>query len=317
MSENEGSEARDGSTLALVFVVVAGVALFAVMVATMLSPWLVRASTVQPATPTTRPSPTPTPTPTTVRVPAPTPSTRALESPLAVRVLFGQQDVGGDIVARIATAYRNAGLQKPVVKKWADAKRVRGPVFAHAVIGTNGNPRSKLGAFAGLVNEAPRNSIDVAVMTFSYADITAETDIAAVFADYVATMESLEEAHPDVTFLYTTVPLTIENGWSEVDEWKINGLTGSTQPMWQNNIARERFNTLVRQEYGATGRVFDIAAVAARLKGGKAAAREYEGEWYYVLNPALAVNGRRLNATGGTRLATQLLEMIAAVEPKE
>ena len=238
----------------------------------------------------------------------------SLKAALKKRVLFVHDAVGADITAAFAQVYQQANLPAPQVARWSQVTRTKGPVFAEVGAGRDGDTRAKLGTFAQLVNDAPQRSIDVALMDFSSADVSADTDIAALFNQYVATMDSLEGAHPDITFVYTTVPVTTENSWKQMDAGAVTGLLGATQPMWQSNIARERYNALVRQRYASSGKLFDIAALQARIKGNKVAAKQHEGDSFYVMYPGLASNdGRRLNATGSSRLATELARTIEAV----
>jgi hypothetical protein len=256
----------------------------------------------------------PVPSATASTTPAPVPTLGPLDRGLKSRVLFGHDELGANITSGVPKAYQNAKLTAPRVAVWKKVMRDKQPVFAHALVGESGDPRSRLKDFAALVNDAPRGSIDVALMNFSYADVTADSDVGDIFGQYTATMEALENAHPDVVFLYTTVPVTTENSWKQMDAAKVTGLAGAVQPVWQHNIARERYNALVRERYAASGRLFDIAALEARIKGDRVAAKEHQGQWFYVLNPALAAkDGRRLNSTGSTRLATELLRMVEAV----
>ena len=258
-----------------------------------------------PDTPGASPT-TPAPRPTV----APTPS--RLTAPLTVRVLFAHQSIGQDIVRGVPEVFKSARLKAPQVQLWSRARNSRGPVLATATIGQNGDPRSKLRAFASLVNNAPRNSVDVALMAFNYQDISADTDVEGVFQIYTETMDSLETANPDISFLYATVPVTTANSWRSVDQSKVQGLVDVSQPVWQDNIARERFNSLLRQEYRATGRLFDVAALQARLGGTKVSAKEHEGQWYFVMNPGLSTDGRRLNTNGSRQLARALMLFVEA-----
>jgi hypothetical protein len=46
-------------------------------------------------------------------------------------------------------------------------------------------------------------------------------------------------------------------------------------------MARERYNTLVRERYGASGRLFDIARVESTTPSAERTTGEYEGRSYY------------------------------------
>ena len=249
---------------------------------------------------------------------SPTVSETASASPqtltrLKGRVLFGVQSNGADISAGVRTAFSRANLSEPKVMSWKKALTTKGPLVATATIGRNGNPSTKLRAFAGLVNDAPRGSVNVALMAFNYQDVSANTDIDSVLQSYQETMESVEAANPDITFLYTTVPVTTSNSWREVNQSEVTGLSNVDQPAWQDNIARERLNWNLRERYASTGRLFDIAALQARIGGGKVAAKLHEQPWYYVMNPGLSTDGKRLNEAGSVRLARELMQLVGAV----
>lgn len=250
-------------------------------------------------------------TPSPTSLPPVTSAARTIK-PLKGRVLFGVQSIGADIVKGIPGAFKAAGMKNPRVMTWSKARNSKGPLIATARIGKNGNPSSKLRAFAALVNDAPRGSVDVALMAFNYQDVTAATDVDGLAQSYSETMESVEQANPDITFIYTTVPVTTSNSWRAVDRNSVNGLIDVDQPVWQDNIARERLNALIRERYAATGRLYDIAALQARINGTKATAKAHENQFYYVMNPALSRNGKELNRRGSTQLAKEMSLLISA-----
>ncbi len=255
----------------------------------------------------------PVSTPSASRVPMPTvTATPGRLRPLRSRVLFGVQSVGQDITKGVRPAFSKARVAEPKVTTWNKARNSRGPVVATALIGRNGRAASKLRAFAALVNDAPRNSVDVAAMAFNYQDITADTDVYDLFRSYEDTMESVEGANPDITFLYSTAPVTSANSWRAVDRATVAGLGNVNQPAWQDNIARERFNALIRERYAQTGRLFDIAALQATIDDHKVSAKQHEDQWYYVMNPKLASDGKHLNREGSTRLARALMLLVLA-----
>lgn len=258
--------------------------------------------------PASSPSPSQQPTPTAV-------ATLTRLTPLKARVLFGVQSVGADIAKGVPRAYSSAHVSKPKVVAWSAAnsgKNKNRALVATAAIGTNGKALSKLRAFAQLVNGAPRGSIDVAVMAFNYQDVTAETNIDNLLQSYSETMESIESANPDITFLYSTVPVTTSNSWRAIDQKSLVGIADADQPVWQDNIARERLNSTIRERYGQTGRLFDIAALQAKIGGGRVSAKQHDEQWYYVMNPALSRNGKQLNKAGQTQLAKSLMLLATA-----
>ncbi len=256
----------------------------------------------------------PSRTPGSSQAPIPdvTSAPHKVDAKLTTRLLFAHQAIGKDIVRGIPLVYNSADIPAPKMLAWDRAKKTKGPLVATAIVGRNGDALGKLRAFARLVNDAPRRNIHVALLALDSQDVNAETDIDDLFQSYTDTMNSLEAASPDISFLYATVPLTTANSWLEIERSKITGLSNVNQPVWQDNIARERLNTLVRDRYSETGRLFDIAALQADTGGNKVAAKQHEDLWYYVMNPAQSSDGKRLNGSGSQHLAQSLILLVNA-----
>ena len=45
-------------------------------------------------------------------------------------------------------------------------------------------------------------------------------------------------------------------------------------------------------------------------------AKQHEDQWYYVLNPALAIGGKKLDQKGSTRLAQSLMLLVQAASTR-
>lgn len=236
-------------------------------------------------------------------------TTEALEALAKARVFLGHQSVGENILAGLSAASADVDVDLRLV----DARvpqATPGPVFQHAHIGVNGDPLGKIADFASIM-DALDSSVDVALMKLCYIDITAATDVDAVFAEYARTMDALQQSHPSVTFIYTTAPLMSDDAARPVDASQLADVTGRAAA--SNGMARERFNTLVRQKYGTTGRLFDIAARESETDEGKVMAVTSEGLTYRVLDPALTSDGGHLNEAGSRKLALVLADLIADV----
>ena len=83
-----------------------------------------------------------------------------------------------------------------------------------------------------------------------------------------------------MTFLHLTVPLTTEPGLKT----KLKSVVGRglTRPCGQCR-AREQYNTLIRAEYGATGRLVDVAALESTRPDGSRVSGEVDGAPYFAL----------------------------------
>lgn len=262
-------------------------------------------STLTP-TPTVRPSSTPIPT-TTVR-PTPTgtsspgtihgtPNAATVRAALGKRVFFGHQSIGGQVMKGVTAFTRQAGLGTPTYPDPTATSLPRtGGLFAQSHVGRNGQPFDKLADFDRILRSGVGSQIDVAVFKFCYADIRTRTnDPVAVFNAYRSTMSALERDFPNVTFIYATEPIVMA--------------ANSDAP---NNIPRGVFNNLVRAEYGATGRIWDIAAIQSTTFDGTRVLGTYQGQTFEALNPAFAApDQRHIYGAGETAAAGPLLELIA------
>lgn len=223
------------------------------------------------------------------------------------RIFFGHQSVGANIIDGLRADYSDRdGSGLTVVETRTDPVR-EGGYLAHAAMGVNGDPIGKFADFEKVLTGSMGGAIDTAVLKLCYEDVTAGTDVDAVFRRYAETMSRLEAAHPGVTFIYTTVPLTTDRNWKQtVKSWIGRG--DRMGPA--DNVARERYNRLVRQRYGDSGRLFDIAAVEATM-GNSPTARTRDGSTYYVLHKGLAADPGHLNALGSRVAAAHLVSLVA------
>lgn len=237
------------------------------------------------------------------------PPDEELKAFAASRVLFGHQSVGANVIDGVERTFVAAGAAGLLtVTETREPVSAEGGFLAHASVGVNGDPYGKLTDFKALLDGPLGSNLDIALLKLCYVDVVAETDVDAVFTAYSSMMADLERSHPSVRFLYTTVPLTTDRGWkSTIKSW-----IGDDDHMGPaDNLARQRYNALVRLRFGSTGRLFDIAAVEATLAQDPTE-RHSGGQAYYVLNKALASDAGHLNDLGGSLAATELIRVVAA-----
>ena len=225
-------------------------------------------------------------------------------SALAQRTIyFGHQSVGGDIVQGI----REILAQHPEIPfRFADNRNdSRG--LHEFLIGENGNPASKNSSFlvvtAGAL--APR---PVLMFKYCWVDVGNNTDVEAMFRAYRDTVTELHARHPDATVVHVTMPLT------DVEprlRYLIRRLRGSATKLDQN-ARRNRFNELLRSEFGGQEPVFDLAGLESTHVDGSPAYANYTGTRVYYLAPEWTTDGGHLNPAGRRRVAEQLLLYLAA-----
>ncbi len=219
-----------------------------------------------------------------VGAPASAVSDDSLRQVTRERVLFGHQSVGWNILDGVNTVYSRRGVTAPDM---VDELPAGGPGFAQVEIGSNGDPASKFDAFAA---DVAAQDPDVAVMKLCFVDITAGTSARSVFAQYRAMVIELSAENPQTRLLHMTVPLTINDPAA--------------------NVARQRYNALVRSTYGTD--VIDLSRVESTRPNGSRVKGRYRGKRYFALYPGYASDDGHLNSRGSIRVAKVFLAGLAA-----
>jgi hypothetical protein len=217
-----------------------------------------------------------------------------LQAAATQRVYFGHQSVGWNVVSGVSALYSDHRISPPAVSQistQSDLAAGSTGVFAHGEVGENGDPKGKLAAFNTLMRAGLAGKVNVAVVKYCFVDISSGTDVTALFANYQSVMGALERDYPGVTFLYATNPLTTDGG--------------------SDNVARTKFNKLIRAAYASTGRVWDIAAVESTKPDGGRVAGTSGGQPYEALYSGYSDDGGHLNAAGSAAAAAALLRLVA------
>lgn len=235
------------------------------------------------------------------------PSDAQMRALTGSRLFFGHQSVGSNLLDGLDSLTAESAGADPHVIETRDAV-LRGGFLAHAHVGVNGDPQSKFDDFAAVLDGPLGDEIDVALLKLCYTDITAGTDVDAVFAEYEHLLEDLRERHPGVIFLYATVPLTTDRDVkATIGSWLGRGHGMGPD----DNVARQAYNERVRERFAQTGRLFDIAAVEAALDQAPTL-RDQGGSDYYVLHGALSADPGHLNELGARAAAAEFVRVVAA-----
>ncbi len=221
------------------------------------------------------------------------------------RIVFGHQSVGNNIIeglSLIMSGFSDNPMRLVLGYEIANFEK---PVFAHFLVGTNGDAIAKILAFKKVLQDGVGDKVDVAFFKFCFVDIDSKTDLKKVFKVYVNTFDELSAAFPRVTFLHCTVPLTsVQTG---VKPW-IYKLLG--KELWgeRDNVKREEFNTLLRTHYG--NRVFDLAYFESSTHSISRVTGMLKGQRYYSLNSVYTYDGGHLNDVGKQIIAEKLVEFL-------
>lgn len=237
------------------------------------------------------------------------PTTAELQLAANTRVFFGHQSVGANVLSGLdALTIGEASGFRVIETRRAPAGT--GGTIAHAHLGSNGDPQSKIDDFRTVMDAGMADAVDVALLKFCYVDVTAGTDVDGLMSAYTQAMTDLQRRHPNVTVLYATVPLTTARDLkATVKSW-----FGRDQGMGpEDNAARERFNAALRERFADSGLLFDIAAVeAGRDPGGDGRTSQRNG--VPVLHDSFAADPGHLNQVGAQAAAAELVRTVAGAQ---
>lgn len=213
-----------------------------------------------------------------------------------LRVFFGHMSVGNNIISGMRDLYESHGSPEPVFTE-AQAGQVPeleadAGVFVHSLIGENRHPYRKLDNFEAMLRGGLAEQVDVALLKFCYIDIRWDTDVDKLFNEYRTRMAALEADYPEVRFIHVTAPLTT-GPYGLKDH--IKKLVGR-----DDNATRERYNEMMRAEYGPH-RLLDLAAVESKAPDGRVRPELFAG---------YSNDGAHLNATGSALAAVELVRML-------
>ncbi len=224
------------------------------------------------------------------------------------RIYFGHMSVGNNVIEGIVDlAKENPEIRLNIVET-SSQSGFNLPIFGHSPIGNNGDPKSKIHAFADFMDSGLGNRAEIAFFKFCYIDILSTTDVAVVFNTYKDTMANMKMKYPGVVFVHVTAPLRVVQTGFLVPIKKIIG-----RPVggYGDNIKRNQFNDLLRKEYKGKDPIFDLAGIESTFPDGRRAAFDSEGKTYYALAADYTQDGGHLNDSGRKFVAEQLLIFLA------
>ena len=222
------------------------------------------------------------------------------------RVFFGHQSVGMNVLDGLRALAAEEGVPLRIVERRTAAGIDPGTV-AHMFVPSNGHPLQKLESFEAAMGPASPADPDVALVKFCFVDFDPDTDVAALFARYQATLARLKAAHPRTVFVHVTVPLTTaEHGPKDLLKRILGRATSSTV-----NARREAFSDLLRAAYACREPLFDLARVESTTPDGHRESGIWQGHAVPALVPAYTSDGAHLNSMAARRAAAALVSVLA------
>jgi hypothetical protein len=226
------------------------------------------------------------------------------------RFFFGHQSVGADIIAGIHSL---APVRKiPHIEKLPTAQAAvpEGPTLLHAPLGRNGDPASKLAAFAEWLDAGVGDQVDHAMLKFCYVDLTAVDQADSLAQAYDDCMARIRASHPRLRLVHCTIPLrTLPRGAYAT----VRRMLGHRHASIEGNRARERFNTHLRL-LPAGELLFDLARHESTHANGRICAHRSGPAQVPGLVPDYTADGGHLNERGRQIVAGAFLNMFDALE---
>lgn len=222
-----------------------------------------------------------------------------------LRVYFGHQSVGENIVAGLEDLKRKTGVEELVVARLEPGAVPAGPAFLHSAVGQNRAPDSKFDAFLSLMDGPLAGKVDVAFVKLCYVDIDRDTDVDAVFARYAALVETMKSKHPEVKLVHVTAPLMVKEGYG-----RFKYLIKSALGMENDNVRRNLFSQRLREKY-AGDLIFDLERIESTYPDGSR--ESFDSGRHFGLVHGYTSDGGHLSELGQRRVARELARLLATV----
>jgi hypothetical protein len=229
------------------------------------------------------------------------------------RIFFGHQSVGNNIMDGIQDILKEDSQIKLSIIASDKPEGLLPGTFEHFEIGKNEDPDSKINAFSKLIREGIGDKADIAFFKFCYVDITASSNVKALFKRYQETMAGLKAAYPDVIFIHVTVPV-VRQPDKNIKYWIKKAIGRDTGD--GHNIARNRYNELLITSYEGKEPVFDLAKLESVAPDGTVSCFNDNGKRILSLCPAYTEDGGHLNEAGRRIIARQLIVFLAELKQK-
>ena len=226
------------------------------------------------------------------------------------KIYFGHQSVGFNILAGVRDIMTENPLIKLNIVETHDPADFETPLFAHSKVGSNTKPKSKIDAFANVLEKGIGEKADIAFFKFCYVDFHNNTNIEELFNQYKNSVSLLKKKFPQVKLIHSTVPLTSQQTGPKA--W-IKKMTGKPIRGYEDNIKRNRFNEFIRTEYEGKDPIFDLAKMESTFPDGKRSSFSEDGMSYYTMVQDYTDDGGHLNETGRKIVAEQLLIFLANI----
>jgi hypothetical protein len=235
---------------------------------------------------------------------APAPTPQDWERFTQLRIVFGHQSVGYNILAGITSLARERQAALDISETKSP---LTSPGIHHFKVGRNGEPQTKLADFQTSLQGGLGQSADVALFKLCFIDFDTPGDARALAHSYITELDRLAREYPNTVFVPATAPLTtVQTG---AKAW-IKRMLGQAPAGYASNARRAQFNLVLRQHYAGQP-LFDIAALES--EGGRSGV-DYGNSRLETLDPALTSDGGHLNSQGQRLIGGALVHTLAGLQ---
>ena len=232
------------------------------------------------------------------------------------RIFFGHQSVGDNIMQALAEIVRNRSELELNIAETLSPDSFGQPLLAHAKVGRNREPLSKLDSFREILDSGVGDQLDIAMLKLCFIDVDRDADPQELFDAYRQAMMELEQRYPHLVIVHCSLPL-----WSrplgfkkQLKGWA-KALLGRPGPV-DDNLKRAECNSLVKEHYGAQEAFFDIALLESMMPHGAPHFVRKGGAQVPMMARENTSDGGHLNARGSKLIAEQLLILLARLADK-
>jgi hypothetical protein len=123
------------------------------------------------------------------------------------KIFFGHKSVGYNIIQGVKDIMRERNYIKLNIVETHSPEQFDKPIFAHAQVGQNTDPGSKIKAFENIMDTGVGNKVDIAFFKFCYVDVMRDSNPQGIFDSYWKAIEDLKARYPNTKFMHVTVPV--------------------------------------------------------------------------------------------------------------
>jgi hypothetical protein len=232
------------------------------------------------------------------------------------KIFFGHKSVGYNIIEGVKDIVKERNYIKLNIVETREPLEFHRPIFAHAQVGRNTDPASKIKAFENIMDTGIGNKVDIAFFKFCYVDVMRDSNPQKIFTNYRNALEDLRARYPKTKFLHVTVPVrSTPKGAKRNLKESIKLLIGRPGVL-EDNMKRQHYNTLLNNACSKTDPLFDVALAESISPSGSRCYAVKDKAKIYFMDSQYTSDGGHLNEEGRKRIAEQLLIILAELASK-